>query len=57
MAPVILTGSDFRLDHQGKGTGPQHDDHRNAHKQIFHVTSLRASHDTPKLTSGLIIER
>jgi len=35
MAPVILTGSDFRLDHQGKGTGPQHDDHRNAHKQII----------------------
>jgi len=57
MAPVILTGPDFRLDHQGKGTGPQHDDHRNAHKKIFHVTSLRASHDTPKLTSGLIIER
>ena len=31
----------FNLDHQGESTGPNDDHKRNAHKEIFHFSSLR----------------
>lgn len=41
MAPVFLHF--YRLDHQGKRAG-KNDDHKgNAHKEIFHDSSLRVS--------------
>lgn len=36
------------LDHQGKSTGPNDDHKRNAHKEIFHFTSLRVITVTPE---------
>lgn len=36
------------LDHQGKSTGPNDDHKRNAHKEIFHFTSLRVTTVTPE---------
>ncbi len=41
MAPVIFYSNVCCLDHQGKCTGPNNDHHRNAHKEIFHASSLR----------------
>ena len=41
MAPVFLTVV-LRSDHQGKGSGPDKYNHRNAHKEIFHV--CRSAH-------------
>ena len=38
----------FALDHQGKSTGPNDDHKRNAHKEIFHFTSLRVTTVTPE---------
>ncbi|KDF14118.1 hypothetical protein AF42_02778 [Citrobacter freundii MGH 56] len=40
MAPVFFAAS-FNLDHQGESTGPNDDHKRNAHKEIFHFSSLR----------------
>ena len=41
MAPVFYAF--YSLDHQGKCTG-KNDDHKGkAHKEIFHVSSLRVS--------------
>lgn len=40
MAPVFFRIM-LSLDHQGKGTGPNDDHKRNAHKEIFHVSPLR----------------
>ena len=36
------------LDHQGESTGPNDDHKRNAHKEIFHFTSLRVITVTPE---------
>jgi alanine-synthesizing transaminase len=44
-------------DHQGKCTGPNNDHHRNAHKEIFHASSLRIHTYAFMTRSGLSIER
>lgn len=46
MAPVFIAQFAFRSS--GKSTGPNDDHKRNAHKEIFHFTSLRVITVTPE---------